>query len=50
MHTHFSAVSAIQIFLAVVIVGTGWRLVSQHLAASKSPRVQYIGQAMSYQY
>lgn len=50
MHTHFSALSAIGIFLVVLIVGSAWRLVSYRLAAAKDPRAQRIGAAMAFQY
>ena len=50
LHTHFSAVTAFQTFLAVLIVGTVWRLASLHLTASPNPRVSQAGQAMSFQY
>lgn len=50
LHTHFSAVTALQTFLAVLIVGTVWRLVSLHLIASPNPRIAQLGQGMSFQY
>lgn len=50
LHTHFSAVTALQTFLAVLIVGTVWRLVSLHLIASPNPRISQLGQGMSFQY
>lgn len=46
----FSAASALTIFLAVLIVGTVWRLGQLHLAASKSPSLRTLAQAMSFQY
>jgi hypothetical protein len=50
LHTHFSAVSALHTFLAVLIVGTMWRLVAYHLMASSNPRVSQVGQGMAFQY
>lgn len=50
MHTHFSAMTALNIFLAVVIVGTAWRLASYHLAASNNESVAHLGKAMAFQF
>jgi hypothetical protein len=50
MHTHFSALSALGVFLVVLIVGTAWRLTSHRLAASARPEFRSLGAAMSYQY
>lgn len=50
MHTHFSAINAAGIFLAVLIFGTLWRLMASHLAASNNPRFNNLGKAMSFQY
>lgn len=50
MHTHFSAMAALNIFLAVLIVGTLWRLASYHMVASKNESVSHIGKAMGFQY
>lgn len=50
MHTHFSAVHAVNIFLAVLIVGSVWRLTSLHLAGAKSAGLQNLGKAMAFQY
>jgi hypothetical protein len=50
MHTHFSAMSAIGVFLVVLIVGTAWRLGSHRLCASQRTELRYLGQAMAYQY
>jgi hypothetical protein len=50
LHTHFSAVSALSTFVAVLIVGTMWRLVAYHLIASANPRISQIGQGMAFQY
>lgn len=46
----FSAGSALQIFFAVLLVGTVWRLASFHLTASTSPGARTLGQAMAFQY
>lgn len=50
MHTHFSAVNALNTFLAVLIVGSVWRLLSLNFAGSNSPGLQNLGRAMSFQY
>jgi len=50
MHTHFSAISAIGVFLVVLIVGTAWRLGSHRLASSGRPELRNLGAAMAYQY
>jgi len=50
MHTHFSAMSAIGVFLVVLIVGTAWRLGSLRLAASNRPELKNLGAAMAFQY
>lgn len=50
MHTHFSAMSAIAIFLVVLIIGTTWRLGSHRLAASSRPELRNLGAAMAFQY
>lgn len=41
---------AVHIFLAVLILGTGWRLLSLHLIASPNVQLQHLGKAMSIQY
>lgn len=41
---------SLNIFLAVLIMGTLWRLASQHLVASESEGVSHLGRAMAYQY
>lgn len=41
---------ALHIFLIVLILGTGWRLLSLHLIASSSAQLQHLGKAMSVQY
>lgn len=50
MHTHFSALTALNVFLAVLIVGTLWKVVALHLTASANPRISAAGQAMAFQY
>lgn len=50
MHTHFSAMTAIGVFLGVLIVGSAWRLVSVRLAASERSELRNLGAAMSFQY
>jgi hypothetical protein len=41
---------ALHVFMSVLIIGTVWRLVSYHAAASSNPGVQHVGRAMSIQY
>ncbi len=50
MHSHFSALTALNVFLAVLVVGTLWRLGSMRLAASTRPELRNLGQAMAFQY
>lgn len=50
MHTHFSAMSAIGVFLVVLIVGTAWRLGTVRLAASERPELRNLAAAMAFQY
>lgn len=50
MHTHFSGLGAINTFLAVLVVGTLWRLGSYRLAASNRQEFRNLGQAMGFQY
>jgi hypothetical protein len=50
MHTHFSAMAAVQVFLMVLIVGTLWRLASYHMVASKNEAVSHLGKAAGFQY
>lgn len=49
-HTHFSVIAASQAFLAVVVVGTLWRLTALHLMASSNESLNHIGAGMSFQY
>ncbi len=41
---------ALHIFLVVLILGTGWRVLSLHLIASSNTQLQHLGKAMSVQY
>lgn len=50
MHTHASAMTAVHVFLLVVIMGTLWRLTSYHLVASKNENLAHLGKAMAFQY
>lgn len=50
MHTHFSAMAALNIFVAVLIMGTLWRLASYHMVASSNENVSHVGRAMGFQY
>lgn len=50
MHTHFSFMSALQVFLCVLVVGTLWRLTSLHLIASQNTTLQHLGKAAGFQY
>lgn len=50
MHTHFSGMGAINTFLAVLIVGTVWRLGAMRAAASDRAELRNLGTAMSFQY
>jgi hypothetical protein len=40
----------VHVFLAVLIMGTLWRLTSYHLLSSDNPHLQHLGQGMSTQY
>lgn len=50
MPTGFNAAVALNTFLAVLIVGTAWRLLSLHACASGNPTIRQLGNAMSFQY
>ena len=50
MPTGFNAIVALNTFLAVLIVGTAWRLLSLHLVASNNQTAHNLGTAMSFQY
>ena len=40
----------LHVFMSVLILGTVWRLISFHLAASSNTGVSHIGHAMIVQY
>ncbi len=50
MPVGFNAAVALNTFLAVLIVGTVWRLASLHAVASSNALVRTLGQAMAFQY
>jgi hypothetical protein len=50
MPTGFNAMVALNTFLAVLIVGTAWRLLSLHLSASGNQSAKTLGLAMAFQY
>jgi hypothetical protein len=50
MPTGFNAAVALNTFLAVLIVGTAWRLISLHLVGSGNQTLRNLGSAMSFQY
>lgn len=50
LHTHFSWVGALQAFLAVVIVGTLWKLTAMHLVATGNETANRLGNGMLFQY
>jgi hypothetical protein len=50
MHTHFSVMSAAQVFLSVLVIGTLWRLATLHLVASKNESAAHLGKAMGFQF
>lgn len=50
MPTGFNAIVALNTFLAVLIVGTAWRLMSLHLVASSNSTAHTLGTAMAFQY
>jgi hypothetical protein len=41
---------ALHAFLAVLVVGTMFRLLTYHALASPNPNIQHLGKAMSIQY
>ena len=49
-HTHISAVGALTSFVAVLVLGTAWRLSAMHLAISPNPTLREVGKAMAVQY
>lgn len=50
MPTGFNSAVALNTFLAVLIVGTAWRLISLHFVASGNQTVVNLGSAMAFQY
>jgi hypothetical protein len=50
MPTGFNAAVALNTFLAVLIVGTAWRLISLHLISTGNQAYRNIGTAMAFQY
>lgn len=41
---------ALHVFLAVLVLGTLWRLATFHLIASPNPNLNHLGSAMAVQY
>jgi hypothetical protein len=50
MPTGFNALVAVNTFLAVLMVGTAWRLISLHLTAMDNANAKNLGTAMAFQY
>ena len=50
LHTHFSVMSAVQTFIAVLIIGTLWRLIALQLAAANNEQLSHLGAGMLFQY
>lgn len=50
MPVGFNAAVALNTFLAVLIVGTAWRLSALHAVGSSNALLRTLGQAMSFQY
>lgn len=50
MPTGFNAMVAMNTFLAVLLVGTLWRLLSLHMIASDNPTLKNLGTAFAFQY
>lgn len=50
MHTHFSLMSAAQVFLSVLVIGTLWRLLTLHFVAAGNDQINHLGKAMGFQY
>lgn len=42
--------TALSVFLLVLIMGSLWRLASYHLVSSQNPTVAHVGKAMGFQY
>jgi hypothetical protein len=50
MHTHFSVMHGINVFLSVLVIGTLFRLTAYHLVASQNTQLKHLGKAMGFQY
>lgn len=50
VHSHFSALTALNVFLAVLMVGTLWRLLALKAASANSTTLRNLGAAMAFQY
>lgn len=50
MPNGFNALVAMNTFLAVLIVGTAWRLIAIHLVSSGNQNLNNLGAAMNFQY
>jgi hypothetical protein len=49
-HVHVSALSALAIFLQVLIVGFLWRLMANHLGSSQNQTLSAVGKAAATLY
>jgi hypothetical protein len=50
-HTHFGSVThALASFLAIAMVGTGWRLAAFHGVRSRRPLIRGLARMMLFQY
>jgi hypothetical protein len=45
-----NSATALHVFLAVLIMGTLWRLASYHAVASNNETVAHLGRAMAFQF
>lgn len=45
-----NSATALHVFLAVLIMGTLWRLASYHAVASSNDTVAHLGRAMAFQF
>ncbi len=50
MPTGFNAMVALNTFLAVLIVGTAWKLIALHLVATNNSTFRNLGTGMLFQY
>lgn len=50
MHTHFSFIMGLEIFVVVLVAGTAWRLVAMRLIANRHDFWTPVGEAMLAQY